>query len=648
MRAVAVGLLACSLWLPSAHAQTPADTAAVKELLASARYWAERHRPDLSRQTMRKLLAIHPGHPEALTALGLHASVPAGTESTRPRARQAPPRAAPRKAPTAVSYTPARPAAKTKTKVKAKRKAATARPPPPPPPPPQAIVAKAQDPLTEQASVQMETQAPSPALVEPPESVAATAEPAPADDGIAFGLAQVWLALDQRQPEEGLRLGQALSAQHPERPDVTRALALALRDSGAHGQAREQLQLATRQALDAPSSLQWVARESQRALQALDDRRQPEWTTGMTWVHKPGDLGVSQLDILAQSLRVRQPWADHGHWFAQLDRVRLDAGQTDTASLARTGDWGSSALPTSLSLADIAVRARALGTALALGYETDRWRADVGTTPIGFAFTRLSAGVDFNQRQGDTDWGLSLAHRPVTGSLLSYSGQRDLFSGIRWGAVQRSSAQLKWGTRWNGWEPFAQLELATYRGREVLPNREKGGALGVDRVLVQDNNRYLSVGTVLRVSAFDNNQNHYSVGHGGYYSPQRSTTLTLPLQAAVRNNDLSWMFRAAPSWSRSSTASAARFPTRPDLQALAVAQGDGLYGASQGPSRGWALQSTWEARMNSHWVAGLRVAAERSPEYERRLAHIYLRWHEKPQPQPVPLWPSTVMPHARL
>ena len=37
---------------------------------------------------------------------------------------------------------------------------------------------------------------------------------------------------------------------------------------------------------------------------------------------------------------------------------------------------------------------------------------------------------------------------------------------------------------------------------------------------------YLAIGPVLRLRAFDNNQNHYSVGHGGYYSPQRSITVS--------------------------------------------------------------------------------------------------------------------------
>lgn len=602
MRALIV-LLGCCLWLSGAHARTSADAPEVRQLLDSAAYWAERQRPDLVRQLMRKLLAIQPRHPKALQALGLAATSPAPTgNATATRATRPLPK---RRAPTVVA------------------RADTVQTPISPP--------EALPPPLPDAPVVMDA-----------EAKVAEAPPAPTD----AELQAVWDALDQRRAQDGVQLGRALSNRYPDRPDVTRALALALREAGERGEARLGLEQAMRQSLEAPASLQWVARESRNALQALDERRQPEVAAGITWVNKPGDDAVSRLDSRVVSLRMRRPQGDHGHWFGQLDSVRLEAGRASAAQLLCSGDWGSAALRPPSAPAGGSLHAHAQGQALMLGYEADRWRADIGTTPVGFEFSGLSAGLDLKGRAGSADWRVSLAHRPVTGSLLSYGGQRDLFSGIRWGAVRRTSALLQLATTWKGLEPFAQLEVAAYRGHEVLTNREQAVALGVDWTLSRGTDHYLAVGPVLRVRAFDNNQNHYSVGHGGYYSPQRSTAISLPLQAAMRGTDLSWVMRVAPSWSQSSTTSAPRFPTRADLQAQAVAQGQGMYSASRGPGAGWALQSTWEYRMNAHWTTGLRVAAERSPDYAKEQLHIYLRWQEKPQRGPVPLWPSTVMPHA--
>ncbi len=613
------------LWLPAALAKAPADPPEVRQLLESANYWAERQRPDLVRQLMRKLLAIHPRHPRALETLGLAATPDATTRNST--AAPARPRIlAPRARPAPSATAPARPL---QTPIDELAAAPTPDAPPQQLPEATADTSSAIEVAIEVAGVA------TPATVAPPSRT----EP---------DLQAVWQALEQRRPEEGVRLGRALSEQHPERPDVTRALALALRDAGARGEARLGLERAVRQSLDAPPSLQWVGRESRRALDALDERRQPEVAMGQTWQYKPGDDGVSRLDAHVATLRVRQPWGDHGHWFGQLDSVRLEAGQTDAAQLLRSGDWGSAALRQPLNPGVAPVQAHAQGQALAVGYEADQWRADIGTTPRGFEFAGVSAGLAMNGQLRATNWAVSLAHRPVTGSLLSYGGQRDLFSGIRWGAVRRTSAQLQLSTTWKFLEPFAQLELASYRGHEVLPNREQSAALGVDWTLSRGADHHLAVAPVLRLRAFDNNQNHYSVGHGGYYSPQRSTTLSLPLQAAVRGTDVSWVIRLAPSWSHSSTTSSLRFPTRADLQAQAAAQGLGTYGASRGPGAGWALQSTWEYRMNAHWTTGFRVAAERSPDYAKERVHFYLRWHEKPQPGTVPLWPSTVMPHAGL
>lgn len=624
MRAVTLLLMGC-LWMPLAHAYTPADAPEVQQLLRNARYWTEQHRPDLANQSMRKLLTIHPRHPQALLALG----------------QAAPPTQARATTATRVKTTPAR--KKAGTMARATHGPVSA-------PLVMAPTAPLVLPATAVECCGVAT-APEMPVSMPPEALApktpATAASETTAETVETELVAVWQALEQGRAAQGLQLAEEVSSRYPDRPDVTRARALALRDVGAGAQAREGLELAVRQALKAPSSLQWVARESRHALQALDDRRQPSWATGLTLVHKPGDEAVSRLDSRVASLRTRQPWGDHGHWIGQVDRVELDAGHSDTASLAHRGDWGSAAaLPPGAPQADAPLRARARGTALTLGYETQRWRADVGTTPLGFEFSGISAGFDLNGRWGASNWDLSLGHRPVTSSLLAHGGQRDVFSGLRWGGVRRTSALVRLSTSWRGMEPFAELETAAYRGHEVLPNGERAAAAGMNWVLKQDPDRYLALAPVLRWRAFDNDQNHYSVGHGGYYSPQRSTTLGVALQTAVRSDELAWTLRFAPSWGRSSTAGSPRFPTRADLQAQAVAQGRGAYGADHGSSMGWALQSTWERRLGPHWSTGMRVSAERSPDYARDQIHIYLRWHEKPQPGPVPLWPSTVTPHA--
>lgn len=623
MRAALI-LLFCGLWLPVPHAKASTDAPEIRQLLESAQYWAERQRPDLVRQLMRKLLAIQPRHPKALQTLGLDAAPAPSAQSG------------------VVAFASSRTPAPT-ARPRAQRPApSVARQP--------RAVRKPVEPSNQAAIVD----APAVLLPEVPPNSGAPFEVGEAPTRLVDepstraepNLQAVWWALEQGRVMDGVQLGRALREQYPERPDVTRALALALRDAGARGEARLGLELAVRQSLDAPASLQWVARESRRALQALDERRQPAVATGLTWVDKPGDEAVSRLDTRVASLRVRQPWGDHGHWFGQLDAVRLDAGRASVEQLIRTGDWGSAALFQPSNASGAPVRASARGQAVAVGYEADRWRADIGTTPLGFEFAGLSGGLGLKGRLGTANWDISLAHRPVSGSLLSYGGQRDLFSGIRWGAVRRTSVLLQLATTWKVLEPFAQLELAAYRGHEVLPNREQAAAVGLDWALSRGADHYLAVGPVLRLRAFDNNQNHYSVGHGGYYSPQRSTTVSVPVQAAMRGTDLSWVVRLAPSWSHSSTTSAPRFPTRADLQAQAVAQGQGTYGGGRGPAAGWALQSTWEYRMNAHWTTGFRVAAERSPDYAKEQVHLYLRWHEKPQRGPVPLWPSTVMPHA--
>lgn len=628
----ALTLLAISL--PSFGAGGQGEPPEVAQLLENARFWVEHRRPDLVRQVMRKLLAIDPQQPEALLVLGLASTASGSKPVPVPEANQAGSPSVPN---------PAR---------NIRHVARRSKHPSPRPSDQHVPLLAALHTFT--PTLKIATVMSLPASTPAPEQEAvieanvAPASNVEATDKAAPNLQPVWQALEQGRYNEGLRLARELNVRHPEQPDVTRALALALLDVGERGMARASLELAVRQALEAPPSLFWVARESRLTLQALDDRQQPTLSAGVTLVQKPGDEAVSRLNSQAASFRMRMPRGDHGHWFVHVDNVQLDAGRSNTALLAQSGEWGSTSL-TSLQPWDaMAVRGRASGTAFIAGYEADHWQADVGTSPIGFEFADLSAGLSLKGQLGQSDWRLSVARRPVTSSLLAYGGQRDPATGIVWGGVRRSSALLQFSTTWKGLQPFAEMEAATYRGREVQANREHAAALGADWVLSRGADHYLAVAPVLRMRAFDNNQNHYSVGHGGYYSPQSSTTFSLPIQAAMRHTNLSWLLRVAPSWGHASTASAARFPTRPDLQAMAAEQGRAFYGASSGPGAGWALQTTLEYRMNSHWTTGMRLSMERSTDYARDSLHLYLRWHEKPQRAPVPLWPSTVLPHAGL
>lgn len=458
-------------------------------------------------------------------------------------------------------------------------------------------------------------------------------------------LQDLWGALADGRAPEAVRLGESLQRAHPGRADVTRSLALAQRDAGNYSAARLNLAQAKQQVRQGPASLQWVAGESDNALRALDERKQPQITSGISFLNKHGDPVLSRLTSSVQSLQLRWPQGDEGHWVAQLDRVRLNAGTQNLRALAEAQEWGTSAL-VSNSVGGFAVSAEASGTALGLTYEAASWRADIGITPIGFRYSGLSGGLRFGGKRSGIEWEMSLTHRPVTSSLLAYAGQRDAFSGEAWGGVKRSAIDFNL-EKPGGWiTPFARFGLAGYRGHGVRDNQEWRLGAGASITLHRDLDRVIQINPTLESRGFANNQDHYSLGHGGYYSPQQSVALVLPVQDIGHGGRLSWVLRGALSLSRTRTDSAERYPLNQWYQGLAQALGQGRYSAGGGTGLGASVQSTLEYRITPHWTSSVRLGVERSSGYRQDRLHIALRWHEKAVDGPPPLWPKVLLPHG--
>jgi hypothetical protein len=130
---------------------------------------------------------------------------------------------------------------------------------------------------------------------------------------------------------------------------------------------------------------------------------------------------------------------------ARAEAVVIDSGRPTGSGLAR---FGTNA--TIEAQAIVAQKASALvqadtqhrsGVALSVGYDSKLVQADVGTTPVGMGQTQVQfhAGVTPGLGNGvqAQAW---VERRPVTDSVISYSGTRDPVTGQTWGQVMRLGA----------------------------------------------------------------------------------------------------------------------------------------------------------------------------------------------------------------
>ncbi len=393
---------------------------------------------------------------------------------------------------------------------------------------------------------------------------------------------------------------------------------------------------------------------SYRKLADLLDNRS-RWIAGAVDTRtRSGSAGTSQYRSVEVPLEYRQPWRDGSRLFAQAIAVDTGAGTLDLADTGSAARFGSILLCQPLcSIGGASQHVR--GLMLDVGIERGQWRADIGTTPLGFPIQNIVGGVVKKGDLGKFSYSVDVSRRALTGSVLSYAGARDPRTGELWGGVLANGVRLGL-SRDDGGALGAWSSLGLHRltGRNVQANDRVQLMGGTYWRIINDDDRLLTVGANAMAWRFSENAGEYTFGHGGYYSPQKFASLALPVTFSQRTARLSWSVRGALSASRSATAGADYFPTRPDLQAqaeaLTASSGfDPRYTASTGRGIGRSLAAAFEFQVNPALFVGGRFGIDRSTDYAPNRLLFYFRYNlDRSSARPVSFPPEPLLPASQF
>ncbi len=447
-----------------------------------------------------------------------------------------------------------------------------------------------------------------------------------------------------------------LRQQYPDRSDITLQAGRLAQSSGDFNDASDMYRAALTQEQgegETPSPEDGLT-SAGRALQGLDDRRQGQFSTSVIQSNESGSSGMSRLDATEIPLYLRIPDGYTGHYFFHADTVLLDAGRLPTDQFDPAYKYGQIAALGNAGL--LPADQTDKGVALAAGYNfngaANSWRADIGTSPLGFTVTNWLGGFLYRHDFYSSSVTVDVSRRPVTSSLVSYAGARDPASGDTWGGVVRSGFTVR-GARDVGITTlFASMGYGVLTGHNVEDNHDFKVRTGVDLpVIVQPDQRFSS-GLVINYWHYDNNQHFYTFGNGGYYSPQKYVSVSIPLDWTGRHGRWSWELEASvgQSWTREDESP--YFPTRPDLQQQAVVRMDAAdlgspnFGGGPGGGFSYTVAAALEYRLTPHWVLGTRFKLDRSQDYAPNVGTIYLRYFFDQQRLPVPFPPNPVQPYS--
>ncbi len=303
----------------------------------------------------------------------------------------------------------------------------------------------------------------------------------------------------------------------------------------------------------------------------LSDDTGPRAEMKLGFRERSGETGLSEMRELSGTATLSTGVAG-GRISISATPVVIDAGTPTGSGLARFGRNATreaenivAAQAPNLTAADTQ---HASGVAVAASYDSPGVRIEVGSTPIGFDNTEVTWGFTAKPKISRTVSAQGWVKRePVTDSVVSYAGTRDPVTGERWGQVMRTGggASLSWDDEGTG--VYADVSGYRYTGENVRQNRGYQANAGGYLPLYRDGHSTLTGGLNLNWQAFDNNQNYFTYGHGGYFSPQSFLSMSLPIRYAYNSTRWEGRLGVAPGYQSFEQDRAPIYPTDPNAQA---------------------------------------------------------------------------------
>ena len=368
--------------------------------------------------------------------------------------------------------------------------------------------------------------------------------------------------------------------------------------------------------------------------------------TAVDYLSLNGTQGQSYYRATEIPLEWKMPLRSDERVTFRADQVNINAGTIDAGNAYQVSTFGTMAAcktncPTSFS------NQSASGTALNIGYEKQNFKADVGTTPLGFLTQNWIGGVKQKLDAGPVGISLELARRPMTSTLLSYAGTRDPVTGSVWGGMVATGGtvglSLDQGGTFGGWTYYRARSLT---GTNVQSNSDNQFMAGLNYRIINETDRQLSSGLTGMLWGFKRNAGEFTYGQGGYYSPQSYRSVTLPLNYAQRFARFSYVLGGSVSTNWSRTDAAPYFPTNAQYQADS---NNATYSGSSGPGSAYSLLAAWEYQITPSVFIGNRLKLERSPYYAPNSFVLYVRIAlDGTAPNPVPLQTQPVIPTSRF
>lgn len=385
-----------------------------------------------------------------------------------------------------------------------------------------------------------------------------------------------------------------------------------------------------------------VLTQIQRELAQVREEAATIATPGFNFRTRSGEAGLDQLTEFGAGAEVSTAMPGLGGRVAlRAQAVNIDAGSMaqDTGTLRR---YGSNALRLpgqGVAVSPAVARAvtptdtSAAGVSFAAGYTRPNFSLDVGTTPLGFRKQNVLGGVEVAPALTDSlRLRVTAERRAMTDTMLSWAGMRDRGTGQVWGGVVRNTARGQFEFAVGETNFYVGGGYSTLEGDGVADNTRIEAGAGLSHALFRRPDEELVTGLDLVYQAYDKNLRLFTLGHGGYYSPQSYLGASVPLDYRARVGDFHYRLGGTVGIASWREDRAPYFPTdaasqaRLEAQAASDATVSAFYpGQSQTGFTG-GLRGDLEYSLTPALRVGAALRYDKSADWSEARGLLYARY----------------------
>jgi len=384
------------------------------------------------------------------------------------------------------------------------------------------------------------------------------------------------------------------------------------------------------------------------------------WWGGAGFVnYRSGALGFDHLAALEAPLEISMPLGYNGRFTLVAKPVFLDSGQADGTSTITVQEFlaGKSSLvpiPQPIgTLTDTANNPPAQQNAVGFGGEVQlafpHLALAAGYTPAGFLVATFTGRAQW--KPGDGPFTFNFVRDPVKDSQLSYAGLRDPNGatlgtfGQAWGGVManQGNVQFAHGDAESGFYfGLGGQYLAGYHVQTNLRFDGSGGAWW--RVKTVPEYGALSIGANFFAMHYTHNENAFTLGMGGYFSPQAYFLANLPVTWAG-HYQTRWHYNVMGSFGVQGFQQSLTplFPLAAQ-SALQIALNNPMLPAKTSVGPNYDLRGQMSYQVGPHWFAGGFLSANNSRDYDSVSAGFSIHYMFRAQPStadgPTGLFPT--------